>query len=187
MASALEDDFGPRQVRHRLHDAGKVVARIGPVRDFTSEEQLQRFRPPDRLRARRPNGVAAVQAVAGQLLRIRRSRVGLHQIGTMLVKSIGHIKQVVGGILSCVRALCLLRGAGLGLIVAIATPHSHYQANAGRRRVAECHRPPAIGLHRSGSPIAIDGAVANSRPPAVAGTPSSGGRSLACRTIRRPS
>src|SRR6516164_11655501 len=92
VAGALADDFGPRQVRHRLHDAGKVIARVGPVRDFAAVEQLQCFRPPDRLRPRRPNRIAAIEAVKGQLLRIRRSRVRLYEIGTMLVKPIRHIE-----------------------------------------------------------------------------------------------
>src|SRR3546814_7131647 len=71
---AFKDDFGPLGIRNRLQHTGRVGIGMGPEGHLRAVEELNGAGPPNPLRSRCADLVAAVQLVEEQLLRIRRAR-----------------------------------------------------------------------------------------------------------------
>jgi hypothetical protein len=95
----LEEDLGPRHVRHRLQDAAYVLVGVRPVRDFRAVEELQRRASARSLRPRRADLVARVEEVEVQLVGVRRAGVRPHQLRAVLVIPIRHLEEVLGRLL----------------------------------------------------------------------------------------
>src|SRR3546814_17673117 len=81
---AFKDDFGPLGIRNRLQHTGRVGIGMGPEGHLRAVEELNGAGPPNPLRSRCADLVAAVQLVEEQLLRIRRARRWADELRAML-------------------------------------------------------------------------------------------------------
>ena len=98
VGGGLQNHLAAVHIRHRLHDAGHVRRRVGPVRHLGAVEILQGVAAADRLRARGADPVAGIDPVEKHFLGIARAEMGFALGRIAAVESFHHFEDHFGGI-----------------------------------------------------------------------------------------